>query len=125
MFDSLRRWLRARPAAAVHQAFPEAVHTAALPANPVGGACVVIDVRAAHEFRTIALETAINLPLPDLARVIQVHVADTQTPLILYCASGGRSGAGCKLLAQMGYTNVTNAGGLYAAAEKLRLPLRP
>jgi phage shock protein E len=34
------------------------------------------------------------------------------TPIVLFCASGARSGQGARLLKQAGFTDVTNAGGL-------------
>ena len=34
------------------------------------------------------------------------------TPLFLYCRSGARSSRGCKALEKLGYTNVTNLGGI-------------
>ena len=64
------------------------------------------------------------MPLPQLAHRIAALVADKATPLVLYCASGARSGMGCGVLEQLGYTHVTNAGGLYAAAESLRREVR-
>lgn len=81
---------------------------------------IVIDVRSEREFHASAIEHAVNVPLPQLAHRIGEIAADKATPLVLYCASGARSGIGCGVLKQLGYTNVTNAGGLYAAAESLQ-----
>ena len=33
-------------------------------------------------------------------------------PIVLYCASGARSGQGARFLKQAGFTDVINAGGL-------------
>ncbi len=85
---------------------------------------VVIDVRSEREFQATAIDQAVNLPLPRLAQRIRATVIDPATPLVLYCASGARSGMACRLLRQMGYANVTNAGGLYAAAAQLQRELR-
>jgi rhodanese-related sulfurtransferase len=38
-------------------------------------------------------------------------------PIILYCASGGRSALAGKVLKDMGYENVQNLGGFKEAAE--------
>jgi rhodanese-related sulfurtransferase len=38
-------------------------------------------------------------------------------PVILYCASGGRSALAGKVLKDMGYTNVRNLGGFKDAAD--------
>ena len=85
---------------------------------------VVIDVRSEREFHATAIEHAVNVPLPQLAHRIGELVADRATPLVLYCASGARSGIGCGVLKHLGYTHVTNAGGLYAAAESLQREVR-
>ncbi len=85
---------------------------------------LVIDVRSAREFDAAALHGALNIPLPDLQGRIGRVAADRAVPLVLYCASGARSGIGCVMLAQMGYTNVSNAGGLLAAAARLQRNLR-
>jgi len=86
---------------------------------------LVIDVRSLREFEALALEDALHLPLSDLERGIGAVAPDRATPLVLYCASGGRSGMGCMLLRQLGYTQVSNAGGLYAAAATLQRRLIP
>jgi phage shock protein E len=85
---------------------------------------IVIDVRSEREFQATAVQGAINLPLPQLERRIREVVADEATPIALYCASGARSGLACMMLKQMGYTHVSNAGGLYAAAAGLQRDLR-
>ena len=85
---------------------------------------VVIDVRSEREFQATAIDHAINVPLPQLAQRIRDLVSDPATPLVLYCASGARSGMACMMLRQMGYANVSNAGGLHAAAAQLQRGIR-
>ncbi len=85
---------------------------------------VVIDVRSEREFDAAAIADALNVPLPQLAQRIRSLVPDPATPLVLYCASGARSGMACVLLQQLGYADVTNAGGLYVAAARLQRDVR-
>lgn len=80
---------------------------------------VVIDVRTESEFQGGAVQGALNLPLAQLEQLIASHVPNQATPVVLYCASGGRSGMGCMMLQRMGYSQVSNAGGLYLAAAAL------
>lgn len=125
MFERLKRWLLpatlAQPDAAVQNvAAPPAPHLVSV-GSP---GTLVIDVRSEREFHATAIENAVNVPLPQLAQRIGELVADKATPLVLYCASGARSGIGCGVLKQLGYTHVTNAGGLYAAAEHLQREVR-
>lgn len=124
MLERLRRWLQGAA-----QSFPtteSAAATDAAPASmsPTPAPVLVIDVRSEREFQTAALQGAINLPLPQLERRIRELVDDPATPIALYCASGARSGIACRTLKQMGYAQVSNAGGLFAAAARLRLELR-
>lgn len=103
---------------------PAAAHLAPQPGSDERPAQLVIDVRSEGEFRTTAIEHAVNVPLPQLGHCIDALVPDKATALVLYCASGARSGIACGVLQQLGYTNVTNAGGLYAAAERLQTEIR-
>lgn len=71
----------------------------------------IVDVRTPAEFKDGAYTGAINIPLPTLlARMNELEPKDK--PVVLYCASGARSGQGARLLKQAGFTDVINAGGL-------------
>lgn len=105
-------------------ASPTLPPVAAEPLPTTSQAPLVIDVRSEREFQATALHHAVNLPLPQLAQRIGELATDKARPLVLYCASGARSEGGCQLLRQLGYTHVTNAGGLYAAAERLQREVR-
>jgi phage shock protein E len=70
----------------------------------------VVDVRTPDEFRDGAYPGAVNIPLQDLARRLAEVPKDK--PVVLYCASGARSGMAARLLRQAGYGDVLNAGGL-------------
>ena len=71
----------------------------------------VVDVRTPAEFADEAYPGAINIPLPALpARMNELGPKDK--PIVLYCASGARSGQGMRLLKQAGFTDVINAGGV-------------
>jgi len=128
VLNRLRHWLHgATPPPATVAVSPAAATPEVAPpvAATTGASPLVIDVRSLREFEGTALEGAIHLPLSDLEHGIGAVAPDLATPLVLYCASGGRSGMACMVLRQLGYTNVTNAGGLYAAAAKLQRNLRP
>lgn len=124
MLERLQSWLQAAT-----QPLPS-IETAVVPGNPLSpgpqerDTLLVIDVRSEREFQATAVQGAINLPLSQLEHRIREVVADVATPIALYCASGARSGIACTMLKQMGYADVRNAGGLYAAAASLQLELR-
>ncbi|HNY30285.1 MAG TPA: FAD-dependent oxidoreductase, partial [Fibrobacteria bacterium] len=72
---------------------------------------LIVDVRTPGEFATGAYPGAVNIPLDELPdRLSELGRHDRE--IILYCASGGRSGYATRMLAQSGFTNLTNAGGL-------------
>jgi len=70
----------------------------------------VVDVRSPEEFRDGAYAGAVNIPLQELGR--RVAEIPKDKPVVLYCASGGRSGMAARVLKQAGYAEVFNAGGL-------------
>ena len=71
----------------------------------------IVDVRSPAEFADGAYPGAVNIPLPLLPlRMKELEPRDK--PVVLYCASGARSGQGMRFLKQNGFTDVVNAGGL-------------
>jgi len=71
----------------------------------------VVDVRTPAEFKDGSYPGAINIPVSVLpVRMNELELRDK--PIVLFCASGARSGQGARLLKQAGFTDVTNAGGL-------------
>jgi phage shock protein E len=71
----------------------------------------IIDVRTPAEFKDGAYPGAINIPLALLPLKMK-ELEPRTTPIVLYCASGARSGQGMRFLKQNGFTDVINAGGL-------------
>ncbi len=71
----------------------------------------LIDVRTPAEFRDGSYPGAVNIPLALLP--LRMRELEPRTaPIVLFCASGARSGQGARLLRQAGFTDVINAGGL-------------
>ena len=71
-----------------------------------------IDVRSVEENRLDSIEGDINIPHTEIARKIQSITSDKNADIRLYCRSGRRSGIATQVLETMGYTNVTNSGGI-------------
>lgn len=72
----------------------------------------VVDVRTPGEFRGGAYPGALNVPLQELAARLAEIPRDR--PVVLYCASGARSGIAAARLAKAGFADVVNAGGLHS-----------
>ena len=81
---------------------------------------VVIDVRSQEEWDEGHVESAILIPHNQIGKQITKRVPDKATPILLYCRSGGRAGRAMTLLKKMGYTDVTNLGGLDDARAHLK-----
>ncbi|MBK8047108.1 MAG: rhodanese-like domain-containing protein [Anaerolineales bacterium] len=70
----------------------------------------LIDVRTAGEFASGYIPGAINIPLQELNGKLNKIPKDK--PVIIYCASGSRSGSAANMLLQTGYTEVYDLGGI-------------
>lgn len=89
-----------------------------------GGDALVVDVRDAPEVaREGKIAGAINISRgmlefrADPASASQDPHFQTERPLIVYCASGGRSALGGKALKELGFEQVYNLGGFKAWVE--------
>jgi phage shock protein E len=71
----------------------------------------IIDVRTPAEFKDGSYPGAVNIPLALLPLRIQ-ELEPKDKPIVLFCASGARSGQASRLLKQAGFADVVNAGGL-------------
>ena len=72
---------------------------------------LVIDVRTPGEYGSGHYKGATNIPVNDLAARLS-EIGDRQKPIVVYCASGARSGQAAKILVAAGFRDVTNAGRL-------------
>lgn len=73
---------------------------------------VLLDVRTPEEYREIHIPKSKLLPLDQLAAGAAKLIRDKSTEIIVYCQSGMRASAACRQLAALGYTNVSNMGGI-------------
>jgi len=84
---------------------------------------VIIDVRTLDEWNAGHLATAEHLQLDRVAESIDTVVLNKNQQVYLYCRSGNRSGQAKIIMDSLGYTNVTNAGGLDNASELLAIEI--
>lgn len=77
----------------------------------IAAGALIVDVRSPAEFKDESYPGAINLPLP-LIPLRMKELEPRDRPIVLYCASGARSGQAMRFLKQNGFTDVINAGGL-------------
>lgn len=79
---------------------------------------LLVDVRSKEEFEIITVEGAINIPL-DVLPVNLKKLGNKDSLIIVFCASGNRSGTAKRALESLGYTNVHNGGGWHSLKNKL------
>lgn len=95
--------------------------------QPIGEECshtkkagaLIIDVRTSMEFEMGAIPDAINIPLDLLPQKAEEVIGDRNREVVVYCASGARSAYAVRLLTQLGYTDVTNGGGLHEMMARI------
>ena len=72
---------------------------------------VLIDVRTPSEFAEGHIEGSKNIPLQSI-HTAERTVADKSSPLFVYCLSGARSRSAVQALRNLGYSDVTDLGGI-------------
>ena len=79
---------------------------------------VVIDVRTRLEFWFGHLDGSKNIPV---TRIETGIASESDVPkdarILVYCASGGRSAMAARKLRELGYTCVTDGGGITTARQ--------
>jgi len=84
---------------------------------------VIVDVRTPEEFATGHLDGAINIDVQSPSFDSLASQLPEGAELIVYCRSGNRSGAAIMRLEALGFTAMTNAGGLDEAAASTGLAI--
>ena len=81
---------------------------------------VLLDVRQANEFNAGHIDGAVLVPHDMIAEKIGAVVPDKNTPVYIYCRSGRRSAIAVEAMRKLGYTNLTDLGGMDEAKKRLR-----
>ncbi len=71
---------------------------------------VLVDVRTKEEYEEGHLDNAINIPYDEVVSKLKDY--DKDTPIIVYCKSGNRSGKAYQSLQNAGYTNLYDLGSI-------------
>ena len=72
---------------------------------------ILLDVRGEDEYRSGHVPGSQNLPLPMLPS-LHTGLGGKDTPIFVYCLSGGRSSRAVSFLQRRGYTRAKNIGGI-------------
>ena len=76
------------------------------------GDAVWIDVRTGLEHAVANIQGDTRIAHGDIVEEVTALYPDRDTDIYLYCQSGGRAGQAADALAQAGYGNVKNVGGI-------------
>ncbi len=77
-----------------------------------GQEIIIVDVRTAEEYASSHIQGAINIPNETIASTMVPALPDLDATILVYCRSGSRSAQAAKKLLAIGYTNVTDFGGV-------------
>lgn len=77
----------------------------------INNGALVVDVRTPGEYSGGHYPKAVNIPLQQLPQRLD-ELGKKDQKIVLYCHSGGRSGAALNYLRKLGFENAVNAGGL-------------
>ena len=73
---------------------------------------ILLDVRTESEFAEGHIEGAILIPNTEITSRAEEELPDKDALILLYCRSGNRSKQAAQALADLGYTNVQEFGGI-------------
>ena len=73
---------------------------------------VILDVRTQEEYDEGHIKDAMLIPDYEIADRAESELTDKEQLILVYCRSGRRSKNAAKQLADMGYTNVKEFGGI-------------
>lgn len=84
----------------------------------------LVDVRSIDELNGGMIPGAKSVPLDTLLSVVTEEFPEPETPIILYCKTGMRSGMAQGALRKLGYSNVCNIVGGFDSWKKAGLPIK-
>lgn len=73
---------------------------------------IILDVRTPEEYEEKHITGAVNLPNEAIGTEEIAQLPDKEQLILVYCRSGNRSKQASKKLADLGYTNIIEFGGI-------------
>lgn len=73
---------------------------------------IIVDVRTKEEYDEKHIKDAINIPLASIGDKMPDELPDLDENIYVYCRSGNRSKQAARKLADLGYTNIIEFGGI-------------
>lgn len=79
---------------------------------------ILLDVRTSEEYGEGHIEGSVNIPLQSIQNV-KIQIPDLNRKIYVHCLSGARSARAASTLKAMGYSDVTNIGGIDSYTGKV------
>lgn len=73
---------------------------------------VILDVRSQEEYDSGHIENAVLIPHTEITQRAPEELLDKDQTILVYCRSGNRSKTASQALADLGYTDVREFGGI-------------
>jgi len=77
-----------------------------------GSPYTLLDVRTESEYENEHIDGAILIPYDEIKKRAESELADKSALIFVYCKTGVRAATASKTLADLGYTNVYDMGGI-------------
>ena len=74
--------------------------------------CIILDVREQDEYDAGHIPGAILIPYTQIEEKAEEMLTDKNQLILVYCRSGRRSKIAAEALAELGYTNIKEFGGI-------------
>ena len=74
--------------------------------------CIILDVRTQEEYDEGHIPDAILIPDTEVENRAEEELPDKEQLILVYCRSGRRSKLAAQILADLGYSNVKEFGGI-------------
>lgn len=84
---------------------------------------LIIDLRAAADYKTGHIKGAKSSPLNDFAKDVASFSSYKDKPVLIYCNSGNTATRAIKLLKNAGFDKINNLDGGIAAWKEANMPL--
>jgi len=97
-------------------------HQQAIEAMLNDSSIVLVDVRTPQEFNEGHVSGAINIPLDTIETSFESQFQDKNVQLFIICRSGNRSAQAAVMLQKLGYTDITDIGGIINWPQPLVQP---
>lgn len=73
---------------------------------------IIVDVRTFEEFAEGHIPDAVCIPVESIQNISPKELGDKKQTVLVYCRSGRRSKIAAQKLAEMGYENILEFGGI-------------